>query len=149
MKTWMTVVVVAVAVAAAFGCKKKCPECPPAPDCPKAECPVDANPAEAPYTFVYVKDEKTGNQAMIATTVDNKVIVVPLDPAKIRVFLDGKESTLGEAVPFARGPGGCPCQNPPCWPYCRPAADVLGKEPTDFYGTGGGTGTGGTAPAPQ
>lgn len=154
MKTWMTAVVVVMALAALAGCNKKCPDCPAQKDCPVvASCPIDASAPDDPYKWTFAKEEKTGNWAMIGLTADNKTIVVPLDPAKTRAFIDGKETTLGDT--FLRGPGGCPCQLPACWPYCRPAADILTREPTDFYGgttggsTGSGTGPGSTLPAPN
>jgi predicted small lipoprotein YifL len=159
MRTWMNVAVVVVvaALAALAGCNKKCPDCPPPKDCPASSCPIDASAPDDPYKWTYAKDEKTGNWAMIGLTADQKPIIIPLDPAKTRAFIDGKETTLGDT--FLRGPGGCPCQLPACWPYCRPAAEVLGKEPTDFYGgttggatggaTGSGAGPGSTLPAPN
>lgn len=139
MKTWSLILMASLVLVAS--CKKQtCPTCPKTGDCPPPA--VDAAGEEQAHEFVYVQHETNGNQAMVAIRPDGKAIVIPLDP-KTRTIVDGKETTLGDTVMFGPGGGGCPCVQPRCWPYCRPAADVLGNT-SGFYGGGTGSSTGPT-----
>lgn len=153
MRAWMIVCVAVLATVA--GCKQK--DCPAAPPCPKVECPqpVDGGAGEDLAAPVFrIIEGANGNKAFVGT-VDGKDVVVPIDPAKTRVFDAAAPTAPTTADKLLAAPGSCPCRLPVCQPYCRKAAAVVDQPPADFLGyePGGALpapGSGGpAAPAPQ